>query len=87
MKTFRLLFILILFSGCHNESSLPNILLILADDLGTDQVSSYGNAYYETPNIDRLSKEGMLFQQAYTASAQIITVAREIFDTLLGAFR
>ena len=69
MKTFRLLFILILFSGCHNESSLPNIVLILADDLGTDQVSSYWNAYYETPNIDRLSKEGMLFQQAYTAAA------------------
>jgi len=69
MKTFIFLFVLMTFYGCHNESNLPNIVFILADDLGTDQVSSYGNAYYETPNIDRLSKEGMLFQQAYTAAA------------------
>ena len=69
MKTFIFLFVLMTFYGCHNEPNLPNIVFILADDLGTDQVSSYGNAYYETPNIDRLSEEGMLFQQAYTAAA------------------
>ena len=58
-----------LFNGCHIEPSIPNIVLILADDLGTAQLSSFGNTYYETPNIDRLSKEGMLFNQAYTAAA------------------
>ena len=38
-------------------------------------------------NLDEEAARLIQFQQAYTASAQIITVAREIFDTLLGAFR
>jgi arylsulfatase A len=45
----------------------PNILLILADDLGTTPVGTYGNPYYETPNIDRLAREGMRFTDAYSA--------------------
>src|SRR5688572_12604594 len=45
----------------------PNILLILADDLGTTPVAVYGNSYYETPNIDRLAREGMRFTDAYSA--------------------
>ena len=45
----------------------PNILLILADDLGTTPVGTYGNSYYETPNIDRLAREGMRFTDAYSA--------------------
>src|SRR5688500_5114342 len=45
----------------------PNILLILADDLGTTPVAVYGNSYYQTPNIDRLAREGMRFTDAYAA--------------------
>lgn len=51
-------------------TSRPNIVFILADDLGYSDINSFsplGNAdYYETPNIDRLTKQGMKFTNAYT---------------------
>jgi arylsulfatase A-like enzyme len=47
----------------------PNILFIMADDLGYADVSCYGRRDYRTPNIDRLASEGMKFQQAYANSA------------------
>ncbi len=46
----------------------PNILFILADDLGWMDTSVYGSRYYKTPNVDRLAKKGMLFTDAYSAS-------------------
>jgi len=45
----------------------PNILFILADDLGWPQLGCYGSRYYETPNIDQLATEGMKFTDAYAA--------------------
>ncbi len=45
----------------------PNVLFILADDLGWSQISCYGSSFYETPNIDRLAGEGMKFTDAYAA--------------------
>jgi arylsulfatase A len=47
--------------------SRPNIILILADDLGWTGVGCYGSPLYQTPHIDRLAREGMKFTQAYTA--------------------
>lgn len=47
--------------------SKPNILFILADDLGWADLGCYGNTYHETPNIDRLASEGMRFTDAYAA--------------------
>jgi arylsulfatase A-like enzyme len=44
----------------------PNILLIVADDLGWTDLGCQGSKYYETPNIDRLAREGMRFTSAYT---------------------
>jgi len=43
----------------------PNILLILADDLGYECLSCYGSQTYKTPNLDRLAAEGMLFRYAF----------------------
>jgi arylsulfatase A len=43
----------------------PNIVLILADDLGWGDLSSYGNPSIKTPNIDRLASEGMRFTSFY----------------------
>ncbi|SHF70362.1 arylsulfatase A [Fodinibius roseus] len=43
----------------------PNILFILADDLGLDGISAYGGELVETPNIDRLAKEGMKFSHMF----------------------
>jgi len=47
----------------------PNILFVLADDLGWSDLSCYGSTYHETPNLDRLAESGMRFTCAYTAGA------------------
>ena len=47
----------------------PNILLIVADDLGYGDIGSYGQKFIETPNLDALAKEGMRFTQFYSGSA------------------
>ena len=47
----------------------PNIVLFYADDLGYTDLGCQGSKYYETPNIDRLAKEGMTFTQAYAGAA------------------
>ena len=44
----------------------PNIVFVLADDLGGTDVGCYGSKYYETPNIDRLAERGMRFTHGYT---------------------
>ena len=48
------------------EKTPPNIIYILADDLGYGDLSCYGQKKFSTPNIDRLACEGMLFTQHYT---------------------
>ena len=50
------------------EISSPNIIYILADDLGYGDLSCYGQEKFETPNIDKLASEGMLFTQHYSGS-------------------
>lgn len=47
----------------------PNIIYILADDLGYADLGCYGQTKIETPNIDKLAKEGMIFTQHYSGSA------------------
>lgn len=55
-----------LFCGpLYSQPDRPNFILILADDLGWADLGCYGNTYNETPNIDRLAKEGMRFTQFY----------------------
>ncbi len=46
----------------------PNIILIVADDLGKFEVSSYGSTSVKTPHIDQLAKEGMQFRDAYVTA-------------------
>ena len=46
----------------------PNVLFILVDDLGFKDLSCTGSTFYETPNIDRIAEEGMVFNQGYAAS-------------------
>ena len=46
----------------------PNIILILADDLGYNDLSCYGNLNYETPNIDQMASEGQKWTEFYSAS-------------------
>lgn len=49
--------------------SKPNIVLINIDDLGWRDVGFMGSKYYETPNIDKLAAQGMIFTNAYAAAA------------------
>ena len=49
------------------KKDTPNILFILIDDLGWQDLQCYGSDFYETPNIDRLRSEGMMFTNAYSA--------------------
>ncbi|WP_299552322.1 arylsulfatase [Seonamhaeicola sp.] len=51
-----------------NEIRKPNIIYILADDLGYGDLSIYGQKKFSTPNIDKLAKNGMLFTQHYSGS-------------------
>src|SRR5687768_5682109 len=51
-----------------NNVRKPNIVFILADDLGWMDTSLYGSKYYRTPHIDALAKRGMMFTRAYTAN-------------------
>src|SRR5688572_12911690 len=54
-------------SGAKNFR--PNVIFILADDLGWGDLSCYGRPDYRTPNIDRLALQGTKFTDAYSASA------------------
>ncbi|GAB3911966.1 sulfatase [Larkinella knui] len=53
----------------NQKTARPNIILIVADDLGWKDVGFMGSTYYETPNLDRLAAQGMTFTTAYTAAA------------------
>ena len=57
----------------------PNIVYILADDLGYGDLGVYGQMMFETPNLDRLALQGMLFTQHYSGS----TVCAPSRDALL----
>ncbi|MCK5134187.1 MAG: sulfatase [Bacteroidales bacterium] len=56
--------------SCRKAShELPNIVLIVADDLGWKDLGFMGSEYYETPHLDQLARAGMVFNQAYAAAA------------------
>ncbi|WP_205764397.1 arylsulfatase [Arenibacter sp. 6A1] len=68
---------MVLFSSCKEQkkektvisvNQKPNIIYILADDLGYAELGAYGQEQIETPNIDALAKSGMLFTQHYTGA-------------------
>ena len=74
MRNLLLLFGLILLIRCKNtptkieKTSPPNIILIMADDLGYGDIGVYGQSLFPTPNIDRLAKGGIRFLQHYSGS-------------------
>src|SRR6476646_9946114 len=45
----------------------PNVVIILMDDLGRNDLGCYGSTYHRTPNIDRLAASGLRFTDAYAA--------------------
>lgn len=75
-----------LFSACSDptlpadSTAGPNIILFVADDHGMDALGCYGNSVIETPNLDRLASEGVLFNRAYCTSASC-TASRSVILT------
>lgn len=76
IKTFTLIILLFTISACAKQKKTneisqkrkPNIIYILADDLGFGDLSLTGQLKFQTPNIDQLSKDGMFFTQHYSGS-------------------
>ncbi|MBL7114545.1 MAG: sulfatase [Kiritimatiellae bacterium] len=62
-----------------DTSPKPNILLILADDLAWNDAGCYGNPEVRTPNIDKLSKQGLTFTQAFTATAMCAPTRQQLY--------
>lgn len=59
----------LLIGTCSAQATTqPNVIYILADDLGYGDLSCYGQTKFETPNIDALAKRGMRFTQHYSGS-------------------
>jgi arylsulfatase A-like enzyme len=54
--------------GASSTSTKPNILFIMADDLGWRDLGCYGSTYHRTPNLDKLANRGVRFTQAYAAN-------------------
>ena len=71
MKKINLLLgtmMLPVFIGCQRTPKQPNVIFILADDLGWMDLGCYGSDYYETPNFDALAATGVRFTSSYAAS-------------------
>ena len=63
------LFLLTLFSLSAYSAEKPNIIYILADDLGYNEVGCYGQKKIRTPHLDKMAEDGMRFTQHYSGSA------------------
>jgi arylsulfatase A-like enzyme len=78
-----ILLIIILFTACFlakAQPARPNIIYIMADDMGYADLSGYGRKDYQTPNLDKLAKQGVKFTDAY-AGAPVCTPTRTSFMT------
>ena len=83
----RLLIFATIAFGFHAlAADKPNVIVIMADDLGYGDVACYGATAFKTPNIDRLAAEGLRFTSGY-CSASTCTPTRYSFLTGSYAFR
>ena len=69
MKGLPLVLLALLVGGCTAPDDKPNIIFIMADDLGYGDVGAYGQKVIKTPNIDRLAAEGIRFTDHYAGHA------------------
>lgn len=79
-------FFVLPFVSFAAETEKPNVIVIMADDLGYGDLSCYGATAFETPNIDKLAEEGIRFTSGY-CSASTCTPTRYSFLTGTYAFR
>src|SRR5215216_6478477 len=72
--------ILFNYSFLSAQNNRPNIIYIMADDLGYADLSCYGRKDYKTPNLDKLASQGVMLMNAY-AAAPVCTPTRVAFMT------
>ncbi|MDG2342112.1 MAG: sulfatase [Cytophagales bacterium] len=69
-KSIRIyLLIIICFSSCTTKVEQPNIIFIMSDDHAFQAVSAYGHNLNNTPNIDRIAKEGAIFNKGFVTNS------------------
>ena len=72
-KYFILLMLIIVFSSCESvhkkKNSGLNFIIFIADDISWDDFGCYGNEFVQTPNIDQLATEGMIFKNMYLTTS------------------
>src|SRR5438105_7657314 len=64
-----MIMLLLLNSGMAQQTKRPNIIFILADDLGYGDLGCYGQRLIKTPNLNAMAKQGMQFSQFYAGTA------------------
>ena len=72
IKIIKLVTSFILISACLSKKSstqLPNFIIFIADDISWDDFGCYGNLNVKTPNIDILSKDGLIFNNMYLTTS------------------
>ncbi len=79
-KNFWILLIFILFACNHQTSKSPNIILIMADDLGYGDISCYGSDNIKTPVLDKMASEGIKFTD-YHSNGAVCTPTRAALMT------
>jgi N-acetylglucosamine-6-sulfatase len=80
MRLFLLLAFASVFGACTSGDERPNIVVVLVDDMRWDEFGAAGHAYIQTPHIDRLATEGVLFNNAF-ATTPLCSPSRACFLT------
>src|SRR5690554_6870563 len=68
-RSLNFLLVLLLITSCDaatKTENKPNIVLIMADDMGYECLGVNGSTEYKTPNLDRLAREGIRFENCYS---------------------
>jgi arylsulfatase A-like enzyme len=92
MKSISLIICLSLFAFMVFGQKKPNVILILADDLGYGVLGCYGQQLTYTPNLDKLAKDGIQFTQYYAGtsvcapSSVRIKASSENMNFCIGSF-
>lgn len=68
LKEMKFFVVIVLFGllACTKQENPPNIVLIMADDMGYECLGSNGNTEYKTPNLDQLATDGIRFENCYS---------------------
>ncbi len=65
-QSLSMVFLVVSVAAAQSPPKQPNIILIMADDIGFECLGAYGSRQYRTPHLDRLASEGLRFQHCYS---------------------